>query len=54
MSSTPASRATFVQSVVEFLEKHKFDGLDMDWEYPANREGASPDDKVHLVVQKQL
>lgn len=31
MASSPAQRKIFVDSVVEFLDKYNFDGLDMDW-----------------------
>ena len=38
MASTKENRNDFIESVVNFLTLHNFDGLDMDWEYP----GKSP------------
>jgi chitinase len=34
MALTPASRARFIQSAVDFLVRNNLDGLDVDWEYP--------------------
>lgn len=31
---TDASRKEFANSVVEFVQKHDLDGIDLDWEYP--------------------
>ncbi|KAF6212525.1 hypothetical protein GE061_013048 [Apolygus lucorum] len=32
--NSPSARAKFNKHVVEFILKHNFDGLDLDWEYP--------------------
>lgn len=52
MASTPAGRQRFAQSVVAFLDKYGFDGLDLDWEYPAAR-GGVPQDKENFVLLLQ-
>ncbi|CAL8130783.1 unnamed protein product [Orchesella dallaii] len=47
MASNPSSRRTFVKSIVPFLEKYGFDGLDLDWEYPTQR-GGKPEDRENF------
>src|SRR4051812_45570985 len=34
MASAPASRAAFIDAALAFLRRTRFDGLDLDWEYP--------------------
>lgn len=43
------SRKTFVKTTVEFLLANKFNGLDLDWEYPGSRNGSQIDDKGLLT-----
>ncbi|KAK7070518.1 Cht3p [Halocaridina rubra] len=50
MASTKERRDKFVQSVVSFLQEHKFDGLDLDWEYPgASDRGGRWADKANFA-----
>ena len=34
MVNDPSARKRFVDNAIDFIEKHGFDGLDLDWEYP--------------------
>ena len=54
MAKDTKKRAKFVTSTLEFLQKHSFDGLDLDWEYPAKRGGATQDKKNFILLVKEL
>jgi chitinase len=55
MARNPSLRREFINSVIEFLNHWKFDGLDLVWEYPGNRGGDEKVDKQnYLILLKEL
>lgn len=53
LAADPAKRAKFVKNALEFIQRYNFDGLDLDWEYPTQRDG-KPEDRENfskLVIE---
>ena len=58
MALTKQSRKTFIESAVEFIERYRLDGLDIDWEYPGmigdNNRFRPEDKKNYTSLLKEL
>jgi chitinase len=58
VSLNAESRKTFIQSVMEFLERYGLDGLDIDWEYPGMAGAGHPfrgeDGRNFTLLLKEL
>jgi chitinase len=51
MCSTPSNRAAFIGSLIEFMDKWGFQGMDIDWEFPAVADRGGKDiDTWNLVL----
>lgn len=53
-ASTPQGRETFAKSSVELVKNLGFDGLDIDWEYPANADEARNYVELLAAVRAEL
>ncbi|KAF8940400.1 hypothetical protein BGZ47_007766 [Haplosporangium gracile] len=56
MVSTRENRQRFIRSAMAFVRQHGFDGLDFDWEYPAdpNRGGHTEDPENFVLFLKEM
>lgn len=56
MVSTSANRAAFISSLKSFMQTYGFDGVDLDWEYPAasDRGGVAADTANLVSLVKEL
>jgi chitinase len=58
MALTRESRRRFIDSVAEFIERYKLDGLDIDWEYPgmagATNNFRPEDRRNYTLLMKEL
>nr|CAI5827024.1 unnamed protein product [Callosobruchus analis] len=53
MVASPERRKQLVRNAIKFLRQNHFDGLDLDWEYPAFRDGGKPRDKENYAALVQ-
>ncbi|XP_052893340.1 chitotriosidase-1 [Anopheles moucheti] len=55
MAASAELRKRFIYDCVAFCQRHGFDGIDLDWEYPAQRDGNAAIDKDnHALLVEEM
>ncbi|RJE24640.1 chitinase [Aspergillus sclerotialis] len=56
MARFPGTRNAFIKSAIDLMVTYGFDGVDIDWEYPAaaDRQGLAEDTKNMVTLMKEL
>ncbi|CAH1117288.1 unnamed protein product [Phaedon cochleariae] len=54
LAADPKRRSRFVANSLDFIRKYKFDGLDLDWEFPGKRGGTTEDKVNFMLLVKEL
>lgn len=49
MAANPQYRQIFIKNTIKYLRDNRFDGLNIDWQYPAARIGSNPADKENYA-----
>lgn len=50
VASSHEKRLKFAQNATSFCKIHNFDGIDIDWEYPARRDGNAAIDRENFAL----
>ena len=55
MAADPVKRQIFLDSILPFVQKYGFEGVDLDWEYPGARDTIDEDgDKENFSVLVEM
>ena len=55
MAEDPAKRQIFLDSIIPFVKKYGFEGVDLDWEYPGARDTIDEEgDKENFSVLVEM
>ena len=56
LAGSPSNRQTFISGVIKFMDTYGFDGVDLDWEYPASddRGGGDSDTANYILLVKDM
>ncbi|KPJ10961.1 putative chitinase 2 [Papilio machaon] len=54
LAASSTSRKTFIKSLLDFLNTYGFDGIDMHWKFPTQRDGRAEDKANCVTLMKEI